>query len=323
MKLKITSLAAASLFTVAAAAHAQTTGVSHPEELNDNITTTTATAPKPAKPSPAIPVTTSPAATAAAATSAPAQSTGSALYTHSAPATPETAASYSELHHAKTAAPVDDANEGVANADKGMVVAISSKPNELPEGTLLRAALDETLSTGKSRAGDHFSARLTRNVERNGVVLIPAGSVVRGRITEVRAGHGFRSSAMIRLLPDTVTLPDGIPYPLEAQIIDLAPSDNEASAADAHVGSEGQIVGNQHAKAKAAAVGLSTGGAAAAGALFGGVGAIVGAGIGAGASLIVLSKQDHEEVLPEGTVLVLNLGRSLFLNENTLHAQVQ
>ncbi|MDE1161653.1 MAG: hypothetical protein PW792_06860 [Acidobacteriaceae bacterium] len=303
MKFKVTSLAAASLFTVAVA-HAQTTGVSHPESLDDNITTSVAPAPKPVKPSPMV-------------TAAPEATPAPVLRTHT---DAEMATTAPVTYTAGTTVPPmareprDPSNE-ITEADSGIVMSVPAGPNELPEGTVLRASLDNTISTMDAKVGSHFTAHLTSDVQRNGRVLIPNGALVRGRITEVRVGHGLGSNAMLRLQPDTVTMPDGIPYPLDAQVIDLAPSDKEVSPSESHVSREGEIVADRHVKAKVAAVSLTTGSGAVAGALLGGgVGALVGATIGAGAGLVVLAKQDHQQTLPEGTVLVLNLDHSLQLN---------
>ena len=290
MKFNLHKFAAAPLF-VAAAAAAQTTGVSHPETLDDTITTSAQAAPatgdhyhKPAAGTPEVSTTTT--TTTSVTTAGP---------------------TLQQAHHA--AVDPDDVNSGI-------ITSIAAAPNELPEGTLLHVRLDQTLSTATARRGDHFTGRLTKPVMRDGRTLVPAGSVLRGRITEVRASKTFLSDAMMRLQPDTLTLPDGIPYPLSAQLIDFDHTQ------DAHVDStitpEGEVIRDPHTRQKVAGMTLTAAGAGAAGALIGGgVGFLLGATIGAGANAIMWSRQDHQQTLDAGTVMILNLDRSLMLNPAT------
>ena len=289
MKLNLRTLAAAPLL-IAAAAAAQTTGVSHPEALDDTITTsaqvTPATGDHYHKPSPATPAVT----TSTTDTTTTTVTTGGPVL---------------QSHHAPAVDP-DDVNSGV-------ITSIAAAPNELPEGTLLHVRLDQTLSTSTARRGDHFTGKLTQPVMRNGKVLVPAGSVLRGRITEVRASKTFLTDAMLRLQPDTLTLPDGIPYPLSAQLIDFDHTQ------DAHIDStitpEGEVIRDPHTRQHVAGMALTAGGAGAAGAMIGGgVGFLLGATIGAGANAIMWSRQDHQQTLEAGTVMILNLDRSLMLN---------
>ena len=298
MKLNLRPFAVAPLLLAAAAA-AQTTGVSHPEALDDTITTSVQTPPATGdhyhKPSASTPVT-------AAAPSTTTVDTPEATITTTTTVT----TSGPSLHDRPAPVDPDDVNSGV-------ITSIAAAPNELPEGTLLHVRLDSTLSTATARVGDHFTGRLTRAVMRNGHVLVPEGSVLRGRITEVRASKHFLSDAMLRLQPDTLTLPDGVPYPLSAQLIDFDHSQ------DAHVDStitpEGEVVRDPHTKQHVAGVALTAGGAGAAGAMIGGgVGFLIGATIGAGANAIMWSRQDHQQTLEAGTVMILNLDHSLMLN---------
>ncbi|MDE1154176.1 MAG: hypothetical protein PW735_00430 [Acidobacteriaceae bacterium] len=301
MKYTVTSLAAASLLTLATAAHAQTSGVSHPEALNDEIKTTATPSSDDHyhKPSPLIPAASAQPVTVAATT---------ATETH-------------PVHSSSVPAPAvrsDDPEDHVpaVNPDdptSGVVMSVAAPANSLPEGTSFKAALDDTISTSASARGNHFSARLTADVMRNGKVYLPVGSVLHGRITGVRVGKTFGAGAMLHLVPDTITLPDGVPYPVDAQVVDVDPQ--SVIAQNSHVNEEGEIIADKHAKAKVAAVSLAAGSGAAAGALLGaGVGAIVGAGIGAGAGVVVLAKQDQQQVLPADTVLVFNLNRALIVN---------
>ena len=297
MKLKWTlGLAAATVLLPAA--HGQTTGTSHPEQLDDQITTSPAPSSTPhyVKPSPAIPAP------------APAETTNSY-----APAEPSPS-----IAAMPAPVPVQSAEgrhllKPSIDPDANIVTSVPDVPGQINEGTPLRARLQNPLSTQETKVGDTFLAELLQPVTQHGVVLIPVGAQIRGRISAVHGGRRLTGRASIRLQADFITFPDGTSHRLHAQLIDL---DNFA---DAHVDSEGTVVGTEHTKATIAALGLTTGAAATAGAIIGGpVGAGVGAAIGVGAGTVVWLRRDVQQELPVGTGLVFSLDEPLTV---TSHAE--
>jgi hypothetical protein len=281
----------------------QATGVSHPENLPNDVNSPppsqalSATGDHYVKPSAGVPLAS--ADDSSAATDRYVPSPTPVLSPRTAPidtdAPQETAAA------APSFVVTDDVNSGV-------VTELPAGPNELPIGTVLRAELQSSVSTAETRAGSPFTATLTHDVTRHSVVLLPVGSVITGRVTQVRGGHAIGGAAVIRLQPDRVSLPDGTTYRLDADVIDLDHS------ADSHVSSEGAIVDNSHTKETLAVLGGATGVAAVSGAAVGGpVGAAVGAGIGAGVGTIWWLKHDRQEMLPEGTSIVFALNDALHL----------
>jgi hypothetical protein len=290
--LTISSLAAALLLLPASQMLGQTTGTSHPEQLNDTIT---AAPPQSSshyvKPSPDVYA----APDATANTNLPAATQQAAPIVEAAPPDPETA-----ILRRAPAPSVDP--------DAGIVTSVPEIPGQMNEGTILHAKLQTPLSTNESHVGDTFLAALTRPVTQNGAVLLPIGSQIRGRVSEVHGGRRISGRASIRLQPDFITLPDGTSRRLYAEVIGL---DN---LSDAHVNSEGTIVGSGHPKAALTAVGASTGAGAITGAVLGGgVGAAVGAGIGAGAGTIWWLKRDIQQELPVDTRLAFSLDQPLSL----------
>ncbi|WP_263418041.1 TrbI/VirB10 family protein [Terriglobus albidus] len=185
-----------------------------------------------------------------------------------------------------------------ADPDSGVVTYVPSPKGELPQGTLIRVQLNDEISTTDTPIGAPFHARVAQDVSRDGHVVIPAGAEMIGRVTEVRGGKRIRGAALIHLEPQQINLPDGTHFVVHAQVIDTDQQGN------ARIGSEGNIVRRDHAKGTLAAMGLTTGGATAAGAMVGGgVGALVGAGIGAGASTVVWLKQDRQlTIMKDSTI---------------------
>jgi hypothetical protein len=306
--LALCSIAAAPLFAPAHLA-AQATGVSNPPAAVIDATPDDTPAPHP-KPSAAVAYAPgSPEAASAAASQQPAASS-----TTYGPYVPYKAAG-------SATAPRDPDGEIVtsvapqheANPDDGIVTYVPSRPNEVPAGTLLMTRIRETISTVSTPVGTRFTAEVTAPMERDGRVVIPTGSVLHGRVTVVRGGRRIGGPAAIHLLPESVTLPDGTHYILHAQVIDT--SEHNAT----RINDEGTILRRDHVKGTLAAMSLTTGGAAATGAIFAGVpGALIGAGVGAGVSTVWWLKQDRQEVVPQNTAIVFSLNVPMSITPLTL-----
>jgi hypothetical protein len=296
MKIKISILltAAALVLLPTAQLFAQMTGTSHPEDLDDTVRTVPSDGTHYVKPSPAIPM-----ATVTVSTPAP------VLYKHdNVAATSPT--QIAALHPVDpTMAVTDDVNSGVVVTD------VPVGPNELAIGTMLKATLQQPISTETTVAGTRFTAALSANISRNGVVLLPTGSLIYGRITQIHGGRAIGIPSAIRLQPDSISLPDGTTYKLRAEVTDL---DHFKAS---HVNDEGTIVGDTH-PGTAAALGVTTTGAIITGAMLGGgVGAVIGLGVGAGAATIWWLNHDRQQELPAGTEIAFSLNNSLQINPAT------
>ena len=192
-------------------------------------------------------------------------------------------------------------------ADAMIVTSVPELQGTLREGTLLKVKIGETLATDSTVAGSRFSGTVTEAIERNGRVIIPVGSTLEGRVTEVRGGRRISGAAMLHLETSDVTLPDGTHYIVHAQLIDTGKS-------EFNVTGEGTLKKKNHTKETLAIVGGVTGAGAVSGAMIGGgVGAIVGAGVGAGVSTVIWLKQDRQATLPKDVQLVFSLTTPMIL----------
>jgi hypothetical protein len=190
--------------------------------------------------------------------------------------------------------------------DAGIVTRVSGPSNALPVGTLLKMSMNQTLSTLSTTPGTTFDGQLLEPLFRDGRILLPAGSLVSGRVTEVHGGRRISGTASLHLEPLNVTLPDGTRYPVHAQVIDTN------LYRSTRVDREGTILRRDHAKQTATVLGLTAGSGAAAGAVFGGpAGALIGAGVGAGVGTVVWLKQDRQTALPPETIITFSLNRPL------------
>ena len=186
---------------------------------------------------------------------------------------------------ARTLASQNGANAAVV----GPVVATYT----LPRNQYFRLRMNQTLNSGTSRVGDRFQSTVLTPVYAGGVEVVPAGSIVEGRVTSVSAARTRGREGQIGMQFDSVVLPDGTTYQLDGALTEL--QDSRAGKVD----SENEVSGNSSDKRNVVYVGGGTaGGAVVGGVIGGGKGAGIGALIGAGAGVagVMLSKGHEAEV---------------------------
>jgi hypothetical protein len=143
---------------------------------------------------------------------------------------------------------------------------------------------------------------VSKDVYKEGRVVIPMGSELRGRVTEVTHGHRLGSRATIRLRPDAVILPDGTAYHLYAQVI-------ASTEPGTQTDQEGGIQSKAHLTKDLAEYGAGAGGGAIVGGVFGGpVGAGAGAIVGTGlVTTHMLLQKPAAAKLEQGSEVVFSL----------------
>ncbi len=305
MKLTLKAAAALTLAVPFSATllRAQTTGVSHPED---------------------IPITTSPEGIAQPVVYTPtpeAREPGPVLKVRAAEAPSEvivvparpalTAAVPARTERAEEFSAGESDRPGRSTQEQaGVITRVAGPGNELPVGTMLTVRLNKGMTTRTTASGTEFEGAVADAVTRDGRVLIPAGSVVSGLVTEVHGGTRISGGAVLHLRPESVTLPDGIRYALSAQVID---TDQYGTT---KVDEEGTIRRRDQGLKTVAVFALAAGSGAAAGALIAGwPGALVGAGVGIGVSTVVWLKQDRQAEVPGGTKLVFQLTKPMVFGE--------
>jgi len=174
------------------------------------------------------------------------------------------------------------------------------RPGELQEGTTIRVRLLLRLSTRTTEKGEAFRSRVASDVLAGGQVLIPAGSEIDGRVVEVSSGHAGGRGTM-RLRPETVILPDGSRFRLNAEVTGTPGSKT-------HVGSEGTILPDSRLRRDSIEYGGAVGAGATTGAIVGGpVGALTGSLIGAGVVTVHLLVSHPQAILEPGTTMLFTL----------------
>jgi hypothetical protein len=190
--------------------------------------------------------------------------------------------------------PVDVWSEpAVGTAAPSEVVLAGTNPAAVPEGTVIQATLDQSLSTGDTNVNDLFTMSLQTpilNAARE--TVIPAGARITGRVTAVRPSIDVTTPAILRLEFNELQWANRS-APLTAEITQT------------EVRREGRVADDA---LRGAAAG------AAAGAVLGTIirrdirGALTGAAIGAGAGTVIsLGTADQDAVLDAGTTMTLRL----------------
>lgn len=149
------------------------------------------------------------------------------------------------------------------------------------------------LSSELSHTGDPFRARVAQDIRLDGMVVVPAGSIVHGVVGEVTPMKKIGGTAKLVLGYSRIELTDGSSVQISAATTQEGKSQTKKDAA-------------------------TIGGAAAGGAVLGkliGKGskeALIGAVVGAGVGTAVAAKNKGEQVeIPAGTGLSVELTRAV------------
>ena len=176
-------------------------------------------------------------------------------------------------------------------------------------GKRLHVRMNETISSKSARIGDRFTATVTDPVySSNGIVLIPQGSEVVGRVDSVvQAKKGGKPGSIDATFVE-LRLPNGLTRKINGSLTEL-------DSDDAKSDSEGRASGDKMKHRKVIFIGGGgAGGAILGGVIGGGKGALIGGLLGAGAGLAGerLTKGEEAEV-KSGTEFGVYLNQAISL----------
>lgn len=181
----------------------------------------------------------------------------------------------------------------------------------VPANSTLHVRLNEELNSEVNRVGDTFTATVVDPVySANGVLVIPQGSTVTGRVTNVsRAGKGGEP-ATLDVQFTSVRLPNGAKPAINGSLTDLAGSGSTSDT-------EGTVTANKTSKRNVKFIGGGAAGGALIGAIAGGgKGLAIGSIVGAGAGLLGGKlKKGHEVKVKQGTEFGVILNRPISLQK--------
>jgi hypothetical protein len=161
----------------------------------------------------------------------------------------------------------------------------SSTYGVIPAGQELDVRLGTTLSSKTAKVEQRFEATTVADVTQNGMVLLPAGSIVRGVVSAVDPADRLHRAGSLTLSFDEITV-RGRSYQMRAMATNVFES--------------GGI------RDEAGTAGIGAGAGAIVGGVLGGLkGAILGAVIGAGGAIAATEGKDIE--LPAGSIIRIRL----------------
>lgn len=182
-----------------------------------------------------------------------------------------------------SAAPVSPSRVESAPASRPRSTSISSL--EIPVGTEIDVRLQNSLNSGTAQVEDRFEGTTVADLNIEGRVAVPSGSVVRGVVTAVEPGTRTNRTSKMTVSFDQVTV-SGRSYPIRGTVTQA-------------IEGEG-IRGEAGRTAAGAGVGAIIGG------ILGGFkGALAGILIGGGGTIAATEGKEVE--LPQGSILRVRL----------------
>jgi CRISPR/Cas system-associated endoribonuclease Cas2 len=180
-----------------------------------------------------------------------------------------------------------DAAPASSSAPRRPVVDERLSPTEIPVGTEFDVRLQSRLNSGTARVEDRFDTTTVIPYERNGRVLVPAGSVLRGVVNSVTpASRGVNRKGELTLVFDRFSI-EGRTYSVRATVMQALQGEADTGRVAAGAG-VGAIIGG----------------------ILGGVrGALTGVLIGGGGT--VAATEGNEVDLAPGTLLRVRLDSAL------------
>lgn len=164
---------------------------------------------------------------------------------------------------------------------------------EVPAGTRIQARLDDYLTSDRANVGDTFDLTVAESVAVGSRVVIPRGTRITGKISEVERAKRPQKGGKLVLRATSIRLPDG-----------AVGIDGEITAEGKNLKGEGSLKEDL----KEIGIGAAAGGIIG-GLIKGGKGALIGVLIGGGGTF--LGTKGEEVKLPPETQLIVDLKRGV------------
>src|SRR5207249_4547392 len=94
----------------------------------------------------------------------------------------------------------------------------------LPAGSTLRVRLGTGLSSKETETGDQFTGDVAEPIISGGEEVVPTGSTIQGRVLVIKQAGRGKTTAELRLTPESITTPAGLKY-----FIVIAPANGEVA----------------------------------------------------------------------------------------------
>jgi hypothetical protein len=152
-----------------------------------------------------------------------------------------------------------DAVPASSSAPRAPVADERLSATEIPVGTEFDVRLQSRLNSGTARVEDRFDATTIVPYERNGRMLVPAGSVMRGVVNSVTpASRGVSRKGELTLIFDRFSI-DGRTYSIRATVMQALQGEGDTGKVAAGAG-VGAIIGGILGGMRGALTGILIGG---------------------------------------------------------------
>jgi hypothetical protein len=193
----------------------------------------------------------------------------------------------------------------------------------IPAGTKVPLALKQALSTKNARDGDPVYAQTTFPVVLNDRIVIPAGTYVQGKISNVKRAGRLKGRAEVLMHFSTLIYPSGYTVILPGALENVPGADKTSMKDEEGTVRQDSQTGEKAGKAadrgiKGAAGGGLVGVLATGSRTGAGVGAGIGGGIGMASALLT---RGSDVKLDAGTTLEMVIQREVPLDANRIPRQ--
>jgi hypothetical protein len=183
----------------------------------------------------------------------------------------------------------------------------------VPSGTQIPLVLKQGISTKNAKPGDAVYAETAFPITLNDKVVIPAGTYVQGRISDVKRAGRVKGRAELLMHFTTLVYPSGYTALLPGAVENMPGSEKQSvNGEEGKIKQDGDKLKDLGTIAKTAGVGAGIGGLASESAKGVGIGGLAGAAAGLGYALLT---RGADVQLPVGTSVQMVLQRPLILEE--------
>lgn len=132
----------------------------------------------------------------------------------------------------------------------------NQKPILLKSGTNFEAQLQSTLDVKKAQVGDEVVLKTTKTIKQNGETIVPKGTNLIGRITEVQQKSKNNGASKIGMIFDRIE-GKNLEAPISASIVSILNAGAQANVADTL---DSDVTGSTSTSGRASSGGTSSGG---------------------------------------------------------------
>jgi hypothetical protein len=208
-----------------------------------------------------------------------------------------------------TATKDGEVSAAAPSEDEGKTKILQGYVRVVPSGTKISIIMDTAVDSDTSQEGDEFSARSAEDLTIDGATVVPAGSVIRGRIATLNPPKHLNRSGSVALKFDSVTTPDNRQIPLVANLV------ARGGVVHARRGLKDIAIDTgTFALPTAVALGIGAVAGHSSSSVGVGGGALIGAGVGAviGVAILMAKKGKRVDVRP-GDELKIELAEDLHM----------